>query len=124
MAEPREGLLLRGTRTGEYVSAWVQPSAMQVHHFALKELVCFMGEEGAAEYCEVAPCGISYRWYRWKGNPIGSYLEVVTWEVHFIPCAKWNSDSQRLHVLLEPLHDGDAGAASSSSAPSDTLPFQ
>jgi hypothetical protein len=55
------------------------------------------------------------------GVPKGKIIEVLTWEVHFIPCARWSHDLQKLHVLLETLHDGDAGAASSSSAPSDTL---
>ena len=39
MAEPRQGLMLRGTRTGEFVSAWVggfaRARCMYVRHFVI-----------------------------------------------------------------------------------------
>jgi hypothetical protein len=61
----------------------------------------FMGEEAAAEYCGMGPHTISHQWYRAKGNPIGEYIEVLTWEVYFIPCARWDINIQRLHIVSE-----------------------
>ena len=105
MVEPRQGLLFRGTRTGEYVRAWVDPSTLHVRHFEWKELVCFMGEDGAAEYCAVAPCTSSWRWYRARDTPKGKYIEVLTWEAHFISCARLSSDSQCVHIVADASHD-------------------
>jgi hypothetical protein len=80
-----------------------------------------MDEEGAAPYVAMNAGTTSYRWYKPKGAQTGKYIEVETWQVHVIPCARWDSGSQRLHVVSPQLH-GDVGNASSSSAPYDTLP--
>jgi hypothetical protein len=56
---------------------------------------------------------------------MGRVIEVVTWQVIFIPCAKLDSEVQMLHVVSEQGHDGDdGGASSSSSAPCDSFLFQ
>ena len=106
MGEPRQGIVFRGMKTGDYVSAWIHPSELHVRQFEWKDLVCFMGDDDAAEYCVVAPCTYSWRWYRAAGSPTGNYIEVLTWEVQFIQWARWNNDSQRMHVVSQPWHDG------------------
>jgi hypothetical protein len=126
MAEPHQSLLLRGMKTGEFVGAVVHPSSpLQVRHFEWKQLVCFMGEQVAAEYCTVTPCVISYRPQNTKS---GTFIEVVTWQVTFIQCAKLDIEVQMLHVVSEQGHDdgdADSGASSSTSpAPCDSFLFQ
>ena len=123
MAEPRgQGLLFRGTKDGEFVRAWVHPSAMHTRTLQRKELVSFMGEEQTVLYVSIYPSTISHRWYRARGAKTGEYIEVETWQVHVIPCAFWDSASQRLHVVSLQRHHGDAGNASSSSGLCDTPP--
>jgi hypothetical protein len=65
-----------------------------------------MDEEGAALYVAMNAGTTSYRWYKPKGAHTGKYIEVETWMVHIIPCARWDSGSQRLHVVSHQLHDG------------------
>jgi hypothetical protein len=120
MEDSRRGLLFRGAKYGDFVRAWVHPMAMRTRNLEWKELVGFLGEEGAAIYVAIYTSTTSCRWYRAKGAKTGKYIEVETWQVHVIPCARWDSGSQRLHVVSPQLH-GDAGNASSSSAPYDTL---
>jgi hypothetical protein len=48
----------------------------------------------------MGPHTISHQWYRAKGNPIGEYIEVLTWEVYFIPCARWDINFQRLYIYI------------------------
>ena len=59
MGEPRQGIVFRGMKTGDYVSAWIHPIELHVRQFEWKDLVCFMGGDDAAEYCTVAPCPYS-----------------------------------------------------------------